>query len=70
MHSLEMNEAQSYLVMHTGFSVYFLASLFDASSLADTSTVARIGRQTVASFGCYLLSVLRWMVWMFTATLI
>jgi len=56
--------------MHTEFSVYFPASLFDPSSLADPSTVALIGRQTVASFRYYLLSVLPWMVWMVTATLI
>jgi hypothetical protein len=56
--------------MHTEFSVYFPASLFDPLSLADSSAVARIGRQTVASLRCYLLSVLPWMVWMLTATLI
>jgi hypothetical protein len=56
--------------MHAEFSVHFPASLLDPSSLADPSAVARIERQTVASLRYYLLSVLPWMVWMVTATLI
>jgi len=56
--------------MHTEFSLYFPISFFDPSSLAVPYAVALIGRQTVSSLRCYLLSVLPWMVWLVIATLI